>query len=439
MLMARIVMLWLLLHLLPERLPAQKVMQIKIDGSINPVTAGFIHRSIQEAHQSEAECLLIQLNTPGGLVKSTRVIVGDILESPVPVVVYVAPGGAHAGSAGVFITLAAHVAVMAPGTNIGAAHPVGMQGMNDSVMSEKVTNDAVAFIQAIAEKRNRNLEWAEEAVRKSISVSEREALRLRIIDTIAPHTADVLRMVDGRTVEVASGLTTLHTKEAQIETREMGWAERLLDIISDPNIAYILMMLGFYGLLFELYNPGSILPGIIGGISIVLGFYAMHTLPINYAGLALIIFGLVLFLLEIKIVSHGLLGIGGVVSLLLGSLMLIRPRSPLDWARLSTAVVIPVVLVTAFFFLFVVGMGIRAQKARPVSGLEGMVGDVGESLGALDPLGTVLVHGEIWQARSVGRPIEKGEKVRVVAMEGLKVAVEPVEEAASHELPATTM
>ena len=423
--MTRMGLLWLLFTLLPELLPAQKVMQIKIDGSINPVSAAFIHRSIEEAHREEAECLLIQLNTPGGLVKSTRVIVGDILESPVPVVVYVAPGGAHAGSAGVFITLAAHVAIMAPGTNIGAAHPVGMQGGGDSVMSAKATNDAAAFIRAIAEKRNRNLEWAEEAVRRSISVSEREALAQRVIDTIAPRTADVLRMIHGRTVEVSSGLATINSEGAQIVTREMGWAERLLDIISDPNIAYILMMLGFYGLLFELYNPGSILPGIIGGISIVLAFYAMHALPINYAGLALIVFGIILFLLEIKIVSHGLLGIGGVVSLLLGSLMLIRPQSGLDWARLSTGVVIPVVLVTAFFFLFVVGMGIRAQRARPVSGLEGMVGDIGQSLDALNPSGTVLVHGEIWQARSVGRPIEKGERVRVVAMEGLKVAVEP--------------
>ena len=423
--MTRMGLLWLLFTLLPELLPAQKVMQIKIDGSINPVSAAFIHRSIEEAHREEAECLLIQLNTPGGLVKSTRVIVGDILESPVPVVVYVAPGGAHAGSAGVFITLAAHVAIMAPGTNIGAAHPVGMQGGGDSVMSAKATNDAAAFIRAIAEKRNRNLEWAEEAVRRSISVSEREALAQRVIDTIAPRTADVLRMIHGRTVEVSSGLATINSQGAQIVTREMGWAERLLDIISDPNIAYILMMLGFYGLLFELYNPGSILPGIIGGISIVLAFYAMHALPINYAGLALIVFGIILFLLEIKIVSHGLLGIGGVVSLLLGSLMLIRPQSGLDWARLSTGVVIPVVLVTAFFFLFVVGMGIRAQRARPVSGLEGMVGDIGQSLDALNPSGTVLVHGEIWQARSVGRPIEKGERVRVVAMEGLKVAVEP--------------
>jgi len=423
--MTRMGLLWLLFTLLPELLPAQKVMQIKIDGSINPVSAAFIHRSIEEAHREEAECLLIQLNTPGGLVKSTRVIVGDILESPVPVVVYVAPGGAHAGSAGVFITLAAHVAIMAPGTNIGAAHPVGMQGGGDSVMSAKATNDAAAFIRAIAEKRNRNLEWAEEAVRRSISVSEREALAQRVIDTIAPRTTDVLRMIHGRTVEVSSGLATINSEGAQIVTREMGWAERLLDIISDPNIAYILMMLGFYGLLFELYNPGSILPGIIGGISIVLAFYAMHALPINYAGLALIVFGIILFLLEIKIVSHGLLGIGGVVSLLLGSLMLIRPQSGLDWARLSTGVVIPVVLVTAFFFLFVVGMGIRAQRARPVSGLEGMVGDIGQSLDALNPSGTVLVHGEIWQARSVGRPIEKGERVRVVAMEGLKVAVEP--------------
>lgn len=424
--MKRVWFLCLLLAFLPGLLPAQEVLQIKVEGSINPVTAGFIKRSIEEAHEREAECLLIHLNTPGGLVKSTRVIVSDILEAPVPVVVYVSPGGAHAGSAGVFITLAAHVAAMAPGTNIGAAHPVSMQGGTDSVMNTKTTNDAAAFIRAIAEKRNRNLEWAENAVRNSISVSEREALQQRVIDTIAPRTADLLQMIDGRTVEVSSGLVTLRTKGAKIETREMSWAERLLNIISDPNIAYILMMLGFYGLLFELYNPGAILPGVIGGIAIVLAFYAMHTLPINYAGLALIIFGIILFLLEIKITSGGMLAIGGVVALLLGSLMLIRPQSPFDAVRLSLSVVIPAVIVTAAFFLFIVGMGLKAQKVRSVSGLEGMVGDVGESLGALNPTGTVLVHGEIWQARSVGRPIEKGEKVRVVAMEGLSVAVEPV-------------
>ena len=426
--MKRLLFLLMLQLFCRHCLLAQEIVQIKVEGSINPVTAGFIRRSIEKANDKGAQCLLLQLNTPGGLLKSTRVIVSDILASPVPVVVYVAPGGAHAGSAGVFITLAAHVAVMAPGTNIGAAHPVSMQGQGDSVLAEKATNDAAAFIKSIAEKRNRNWEWAVEAVRRSFSISEKEALEKKVIDTVASNTSELLSLIDGRKVEGPDGLMTLHTKGARIETVEMGWAEKILDIISDPNIAYILMLLGLYGLMFELYNPGAILPGIIGGISIILAFYTMHTLPINYAGLALIVFAIILFLLEIKVVSHGLLGIGGVVSLLLGSLMLIRPDSSLEWVRLSTGVIIPSVVITAAFFLFVVGMGLKAQRSRPVSGAEGMVGDIGESLNLLDPEGTVLVHGEIWRARSRSGAIPKGEKVRVVAVENLRVEVEVLEQ-----------
>lgn len=423
--MKRILFFFVFFHFILQACIAQTVFSIKIDGTINPVSAQFIDRSIKEAHKEGAVCLLIHLNTPGGLLKSTRVIVTDILESPVPVIVYVAPGGAHAGSAGVFITLAAHVAAMAPGTNIGAAHPVSMQGGSDSVLNQKATNDAVAFIRAIAEKRNRNWEWATEAVRNSISVSEKEALDKKVVDLVALNTRDLLQQLDGRPVATEDGAFVLNTRQAQIKTLEMGWVEGFLDIISDPNIAYILLLLGFYGLLFELYNPGSLLPGIIGGISIILAFYTMHTLPINYAGLALIVFGLVLFLLEIKIISHGLLAIGGVVSLLLGSLMLLRPQSPLELARISRAVIVPAVLFSALFFLFIVGLGLKAQRARPVTGSEGMVGDIGESLDDLNPEGTVMVHGERWHARSIGRPISKGEKIRVTGVQNLSVEVEP--------------
>lgn len=422
--MKRLLLYVIIIFSLSSAAFAQKVVSIKIDAAINPVAADFIHRSIERAHKENAECLLIHLNTPGGLLQSTRIIVSDILESPVPVIVYVAPAGAHSGSAGVFITLAANIAAMAPGTNIGAAHPVGMQSGMDTIMNAKVTNDAAAFIRTIAEKRNRNLEWAEDAVRNSISITETEALAKKVIDTIARNDAELLQMINGKNVEVRSGTKTLHTKTAGIENYEMGTMEKLLNLLSDPNIAYILLMLGMYGLLFELYSPGAIFPGIIGVIALILAFYSMQTLPINYAGLALIIFAIILFLLEIKIVSHGLLAIGGTVSLLLGSLMLIRPDASWNFMSLSLSVIIASVAVTAFFFLFVIGLGIKAQRAKPVTGVEGMIGNIGESLETLDPIGRVRMHGELWNAESVSGIINKGEKIRVVGIKNLKLYVE---------------
>ncbi len=407
-------------------LQAQKVVAITIDGTINPASAGFIERSIQKAGREHAQCLLIHLNTPGGLLKSTRVIVGAILDAPVPVVVYVSPGGAHAGSAGVFITLAAHIAAMAPGTNIGAAHPVS-EGQMDTTMSEKVTNDAAAFVRTIAEKRSRNIAWAEEAVRKSVSLTGSEAVQQKVVDLLATDTHSLLEQIDSRSISLANGTTTLHTRSASVELLDMSFSEKLLNIISDPNLAYMLLMLGFYGLLFELYNPGSIFPGIAGVLGLVLGLYALHTLPVNYAGLALIIFGIILFLLEIKITSHGLLTIGGIVSLLLGSLMLIRDDSAFPLLKISTTVIVSTTVVTALFFLFVVGAGIRAQRAKPVTGLEGFIGETGVVLEPLDPLGNVRVHGEIWQAQSNTGRIEAGEKIRVLSMQNFRLTVEPLQ------------
>jgi len=407
-------------------LPAQKVVAITIDGTINPASAGFIERSIQKAGREHAQCLLIHLNTPGGLLRSTRVIVGAILDAPLPVVVYVSPGGAHAGSAGVFITLAAHIAAMAPGTNIGAAHPVS-EGQMDTTMSEKVTNDAAAFVRTIAEKRSRNIAWAEEAVRKSVSLTGSEAVQQKVVDLLATDTHSLLEQIDGRSISLAQGTTTLHTSKASVESIDMSFSEKLLNIISDPNLAYMLLMLGFYGLLFELYNPGSIFPGIAGVLGLVLGLYALHTLPVNYAGLALIIFGIILFLLEIKITSHGLLTIGGIVSLLLGSLMLIRDDSAFPLLKISTTVVVSTTVVTALFFLFVVGAGIRAQRAKPVTGLEGFIGETGVVLEPLDPMGNVRVHGEIWQAQSNTGRIEAGEKIRVLSMQNFRLTVEPLQ------------
>ncbi len=410
----------------PSLLYAQTVISMKIDGTINPVTAAFIHRGIEKADLEKAECLIIHLNTPGGLLKSTRVIVSDILASPVPIVVFVSPGGAHAGSAGVFITLAAHIAAMTPGTNIGAAHPVDLQGQRDSIMNEKATNDAAAFIRTIAEKRKRNWRWAEEAVRKSLSITENEAIQKKVIDLIARNTDDLLIQIDGRTLDVNSRKITLHSKGARVVPLSMGTAERILDALSDPNIAYILMLLGLYGMMFELYNPGSILPGIIGFICLILAFYTMHTLPINYAGLALIIFGVILFLLEIKITSHGVLTLGGIVSLLLGSMMLIRTESTLEFAKISFGVILSSVAVSVLFFLFVLGIGLRALQLKPVTGIDGLLGEIGESLETLDPMGTVWVHGERWGAESIAGKINKGEKVRIAEIKNLKLRVESV-------------
>jgi membrane-bound serine protease (ClpP class) len=410
---------------------SQNVVTLKIDGVINPAAAAFIERGIEKASDKNAECLIIQMDTPGGLLKSTRVIVSSFLESKIPIVVYVSPGGAQAGSAGVFITMAAHIAAMAPGTNIGAAHPVDMEGKMDSVMSDKVTNDASAFIRTIAEKRNRNMKWAEEAVRRSQAITETEALDTNVIDIIAKNLDDLLTQIDGKQVETVSGTETLHTKGARIESIEMGWAEKLLDVLSNPNIALILFQLGVIGLMLELYNPGSIFPGIVGVISLVLAFYSMHTLPINYAGLALIIFGIILFLLEIKIMSHGMLAIGGVVSTFLGSIMLIRTSSLLEYAEISWTVILISLSITTLFFVFLIGLGLKAQRKRPATGGEGLIDKIGEAFTSLNPEGTVRVIGELWQAESISGKIDKGEHIRVVQIQDLKLKVEQVKQSTS--------
>ncbi len=403
---------------------AQKVYTIKVDGTINPSSAEFIHRSIQAATEQGGECLVIQLNTPGGLLKSTRMMVSDILESKVPVVVYVSPAGAQSASAGVFITLAAHIAAMAPGTNIGAAHPVTLEGTQDTTMIQKATNDAAAFVRTIAEKRNRNITWAEEAVRRSQSITETEALKIGVVDLIARNMDSLMIEIDGKTIELPSGPKILHTRGATIQQWEMGFTERLLDTLSDPNIAYVLMLLGIYGLLFELYNPGSVLPGVVGGISLILAFYSLHTLPVNYAGLALIAFAIVLFVADLKVASHGILSVGGIISLILGSMMFIRSDSALEFVQLSWTVVLTCAALTLVFFMFVIGFGLRALKSRPSTGSEGLVGETGEALTMLNPDGRVKVHGEIWNAVSVSGKIAKDAAVRVIAIENLTLRVE---------------
>ena len=404
-----------------------KIYRIAVDGVINPASAEFIEKAIVKANDEKGACLIIEMDTPGGLMKSMNLIVKNILASEVPVVLYVSPGGSHCASAGVFIMMAAHVAVMAPGTNIGAAHPVNLgEGKTDSssqVMMEKVTNDAVSYIRSIAEKNKRNADWAEEAVRKSVSITETEALKKNVINLISKSFDSLLVQIDSMSVETVIGKRTIITKNVQVEKIERGWRFDLLDILTDPNIAYILMMLGMYGLFFEFYNPGSVFPGVVGGICIILAFYSFQTLPINYAGLALILFGLILFLLEIKITSYGALSIGGVISLLLGSMMLID--SPDDMVRISWGVIVPVVVVTMLFFLFIVGFGIKAQTRRVTTGIEGMIGETGVVMDAIpaDGTGKVRVHGEIWNAQSP-QPLEKETRVKIIAVDNLTLKVD---------------
>jgi membrane-bound serine protease (ClpP class) len=411
-------------------LAQERILVVTIDGSINPASAKYLHDALMDAQDEDMHALLLRLNTPGGLLQSTREIVRDFLESRIPVIVYVSPGGSQAASAGSFITMAAHIAAMAPGTNIGAAHPVtigeGQSNVADSanVPLSKAANDAAAFARSIAEARGRNLQWAEASVRQSVSATEKEALELDVIDVIASDDEDLLRQLDGRAVLVREDTITLSTLDAELVERGMTFQQELLDILSDPNIAYILLMLGMYGLFFELYNPGSIFPGVVGGICLILAFYSMNTLPINYAGLALILFGLILFVLEIKVVSHGLLSVGGVVALFLGSIMLIDSPPGMEFLQISTTVIVTVTLCSAAFFIFVVGKGIAAQRRQPFTGAEGMTGMTGTALDDLDPSGSVFVHGERWKARAIGASIPAGERIVVKAVEDLLLIVD---------------
>jgi membrane-bound serine protease (ClpP class) len=399
----------------------QPVASIEMDSAITPVTVRLLTMAIDRAQSEGAQALIVQLNTPGGLERSMRSMVQTILGSPIPVIVYVAPAGARAASAGVFITMAAHVAVMAPATNIGAAHPVAVGGSMDKEMSKKVENDAAAFARTIATERGRNAEWAEKAVRSSVSATEREAVKLKVVDLVADSLPDLLAKVDGRTVKTSRGSVTLATKDAPVKVIEVRFRDRFLALISDPNIAYLLMMAGMLGIFFELSNPGSILPGVIGGICLILAFFAFQSLPVNWAGLLLLLFGVVLLIVEIKVVSHGILTIGGVVAMLLGSLMLYDTPETTG-IRLSWFVIIPTVGTTAALVFFAVSMGIRALYRPSVTGSSAMVGRLGVARTALQPEGQVLIDGELWRAVSPDA-VGAGEPVQVTAIDGLTLKV----------------
>jgi membrane-bound serine protease (ClpP class) len=404
-----------------EETAAPLVVVVRWDDAITPVTRSFLADAIDDATARGAAALAIELDTPGGLIDATRDIVTEFFESPIPIIVWVGPSGARAASAGTFITMAAHVAAMAPGTNIGAASPVTMGGgVSDSTMASKLFNDTAAFVRSIAEKRGRNVEWAEQAVRDAVSITENEALDLNVIDFVAQDLDEIFERADARTVETPAGELVLRLQEARVERKELGLRYRLLSYLANPNIAYILLMLGIYGVFFELSNPGSVLPGVVGVIFLILAFFSMQTLPMNLAGLLLIIVGLILFILEAQITSFGLLTIGGITSTILGAVMLFD--SPEPALRVSLSVIIPITLVTSILFAVAIGLSVKTLRTKPTTGREGMVGLRGEVKTALSPQGTVEVHGELWRA-ICDEEVGEGEMVVVVNVEGLLLTV----------------
>jgi membrane-bound serine protease (ClpP class) len=405
------------------------VIVVKISGSINPAVAEYISHEISQANADQEALIVLHMDTPGGLDTSMRQIIKKIQGSQVPVASFVAPSGSRAASAGTFITIASHIAAMAPGTNIGAAHPVNMMGGGGGgeqakTMEHKVVNDAAAYIRSLAQLRNRNEHWAELAVVKSVSISAEEALRLNVIDLVAADVKALVLAVDGREVQVASGSVTLRTGNLEIVYHEMNPRQKFLDIISSPNVAYILMMIGMVGLYFELSNPGLVLPGVIGAISLILALYAMQTLPINYAGLLLILFGVILFIAEISIMSYGLLSVSGVISLFLGSTMLIDSDDPA--LQISRAILYPTLGLTVVLSVGIVVLATRTRNLKKLGGMDGMIGETGLVKDALNPVGRVQVHGELWEAEAEG-PVAEGETVRVDSVAGLKIKVSPVE------------
>lgn len=414
--------LWLVYATAPAALAAERVSLIKIDGAIGPATASYISRSIDEARDRNAQCLVIQLNTPGGLLDSTQKIVQSFLGSPVPVVVYVAPTGATAASAGCFITLAANVAAMAPATTIGAAHPVSIGGFPsggeekpDETMKQKLENFSVSYIETIASKRQRNVEWAKSAVKESASITAEKALQLKVIDLIATDMPDLLQKLNGRLVDGKP----LKTAGAEVAEIRMSPAERVFQKLWRPEVMFILMLIAIYGIIGELSSPGAILPGVVGAIALILALYLAAILPVNVAGLVLIALAFALFIFDVYTPTHGVLTVGGIVAFLIGSLMLFNHADPLF--RLSLGLIIPATLVTAAFFVFVIGKGLRAQLLPVKVGKETLIGRTVTALTPIDSRnGRIFVEGEYWNAVSDG-PIEKGEDAEIAAIQGLTI------------------
>ena len=408
---------------------SNSIIVIEVEGAINPVVAEFVTNEIRSANTSSEELIVIRMDTPGGLDASMRKIIKAIQSSKIPVASFVSPSGSRAASAGTFITIASHIAAMEPGTNIGAAHPVNLMGGGTDeqakVMEDKVVNDASAYIRSLAEQRGRNAHWAELSVRKSVSVSAEEAKRLNVIDLVAANLDSLVLALDKREVKLRGSIITLNTAERNITFKEMNSRQRILDIIASPNVAYVLMILGLVGLYFELSNPGLILPGVVGSISLVLALYAMQTLPINYAGLLLIILGVVLLIAEVNVMSYGLLAMSGAISIFLGSIMLIDSDDPA--MQISKMILYPTLGMTFLFSIGSIYLAKKAHQLRTTTGMEGLLGEIGVVKETLNPEGRVLVHGEVWSAES-DTVISVGEKVSVEVVKGLKIQVRKVGE-----------
>lgn len=407
----------------PSVAAASEVIHLKVTGMIDPAVQSYIERGLKMAKEEKAGVVLIELNTPGGLLTATRGIVESILGSSVPVIVYVSPGGAQAGSAGVMITLASHIAAMAPGTNIGAAHPVSGQGQDiEGHLAEKITNDTVAWVESIAKTRKRNVKWAAEAVRKSVSVDHEQALKLGVIEYIASSVGELLQKIHGRKVQMKEGEVKLVTAGSVLIPVELTTREKVIHTLSNPNIAYLLMMIGMVGLYIELSHPGVILPGVVGAISLILGFICLQALPINYGGLALLLLGLVLLIAEIFVPSFGVLGIGGIISLFLGSMFLIDPA--MSDLTISLNVILPTVLSVGGIMLFIAVFVLKALRKKTSVGAEALIGKEGEVVTDFDENlhGKVFVYGDTWNAKCEER-LKKGDTVMVTEIHDMTLTV----------------
>lgn len=407
--------------------PPGEVRLLVIDGVINPFTARYLERELGAAHRDGASFVVVRLDTPGGLESSMRRMIESILGAELPVVVHVAPPGAHAASAGMFLTIAAHIAVMAPGTNIGAAHPVGIGADPDAVAAAKVVSDAAALARSVAGARGRNAEWAELAVRESVSLTADEALRENVIDLIAADLEELLAAIDGREVTTVAGLVTIQSVGLEQHERRMNFAERILHVITDPNIAYILMTIGVIGLIAELYNPGTFIPGIVGVIALIMAFLAFGSLPVSWAGVILLLLAIGLFIAELNSEGIGFLAAAGVIAFVLAGLLFYRPIGPvspaLPEARVSWWVVAMMATVFTGFFAVVLRAALRTRRAPVMVGTQALVGRAGVALSALAPDGRVRLDGEVWSAHAVDDHIAAGEPVLVLNVEGVTLQV----------------